>query len=337
MFLVLSLVAGTPNQPLFAQDKGQVSEKLTEAIKFYSELEFDKGITLVDSLLKSPGLTSKDSIAGLATLSLLTYGKGEEYLRRSFDYLGQIAAIGPCLMHLPQDIWPRQLRDQWYRLMKDKNALVCDTDTKLRTIAIMEFDNFSSEKFRAELGYVTKGLAEFFESDFSRISDLKVVERDKLDFILKELELAKAGMQSADAAVQVGKMLGAQIMVFGSVTQLDDKSAKMIVKAVNVETSEIMAFVEKEGKPDFFKMQKEMVAELAQKLDLIVNDEAKSLIEESGTEMYDAASLYSQGLYYMDQYDYGKAYELFKKAYEKDNTFEEARQKMEIYRPLVAS
>ena len=41
------------------------------------------------------------------------------------------------------------------------------------------------------------------------------------------------------------------------------------------------------------------------------------------------------GLDYMDKYDYKKAYEHFKTAYELDNSFVEAKRKMEIYRPLA--
>ena len=44
---------------------------------------------------------------------------------------------------------------------------------------------------------------------------------------------------------------------------------------------------------------------------------------------------YSRGLAFMDQYDYRLAYENFKKAYELDDSFIEAKRKMEIYRPLA--
>jgi hypothetical protein len=38
----------------------------------------------------------------------------------------------------------------------------------------------------------------------------------------------------------------------------------------------------------------------------------------------------------MDEYEYEKAYDYFRKAYEKDNSFAEAKKKMEIYKPLVS-
>jgi tetratricopeptide (TPR) repeat protein len=110
----------------------------------------------------------------------------------------------------------------------------------------------------------------------------------------------------------------------------------MVVRVVSVETSEIIASVDKEAKPEYFKMEKELVEELAKKLDITLSDDVKALIKEGGTESLDATTFYSKGLEYMDRYDYKKAYEFFKKAYDLDNSFVEAKRKMEIYQPLAS-
>ncbi|MCK5125858.1 MAG: hypothetical protein KAR42_06350 [candidate division Zixibacteria bacterium] len=334
LFLVLFITVS----PVIAQDDLIVAEELAKAFSFYSELEFDKGIAVATELLASGKLEPKDSIAVYAVMGMLTYGKGEVYSKKSFSYLDKMADIGPCKLQLPYEFWPQQLRDHWFKIAKARNALVCpdDTDNKIQTIAIMAFDNYSVGKYQEELGFLTKGIADFFESDFAKISELKVVERDKIEFLLKELELTKSGAIEAGTAAKVGKMLGAQIMIFGSITQLDGKNTKMLVKAVKVETSEIITSVERDGKPDYFKMEKELVKELAEKLNLTLNKETISLLDESGTESYDAATLYSRGLYHMHRYEYKKAYEYFKEAYDKDNSFDEAKRKMDIYRPLAA-
>jgi len=149
------------------------------------------------------------------------------------------------------------------------------------------------------------------------------------------LELQKSDKVDQSTVVQVGKILGAQYMVFGSITQLDEKNTRMIVRAVKVETSEIVASVDKEGRPEYSKLEKELVEELAKKLDFQVNDQTKNLILEGGSVSTDAVTLYSQGLAFMDKYDYKAAYQYFKRAYELDNKFVEARRKMEIYRPLA--
>jgi hypothetical protein len=321
-----------------AQGESPVAERLGQVLKLYGDLEFDKGLEMAGQILNQENLNIRDSMAIYSVMSMLVYGKGEEYIAKSYTYLEKMAALGPCTIQLPYDFWPQQLRDQWYKIVQAEGSLVCpeEGDRKIKTIAIMEFDNYSVGKYQEELGFITMGLADFFESDFSKLSSLRVVERDKVDYVLKEIELSKSGMVEKSTAIRVGKLLGAQIMVFGNVTQLDDRHAKMLIKAVKVETSEIIASVEKEGKPDYFRMEKELVKELAEKLDLTLDKETVSLIDESGTESLDAATLYSRGLYHMDKYDYKKAYEFFKMAYEKDNTFAEAKRKMDVYRPLAS-
>jgi len=184
---------------------------------------------------------------------------------------------------------------------------------------------------------LTKGLAEFFESDFNQLSELNVVERDKIQYILDEIMLAQEGMVDQSTAVEAGKLLGAQIMIFGSVVQMDGKNARMLVKAVNTETSEIIASAERQGKPDFFTMEKELVKELVEQLNLTLSDEAEQRIDAAGSEEEGAADLYSRGLYHMDRYEYSEAYEFFRQAFEADPEFEEAKYKMEIYRPLAMS
>lgn len=323
--------------PLVAQTPSKIADQLTEAFKYYTDLEFDKGLAITSDLLQKPDLDGRDSIAIYAVMSMLTYSKGRDFIDKSYGYLEKMADIGPCRLNLPYEFWPQQLRDRWYKIAQAKNALVCPDggDKEISTIAIMEFDNYSVGKYQEELGYIAKGLADFFEADFSQISDLRVVERDKIDYILKEIALSESGKVSQETAVRAGKLLGAQLMVFGSITQLDSKNTRMLIKVVKVETSEIVAALEKEGKPDYFQMEKELVKELADKLNLTLDKETIQNIDESGTQSSDAATLYSQGLFYMDQYDYKKAYDYFKKAYDTDNTFVEAKRKMEIYRPLA--
>jgi len=313
-----------------------VADKLAEALDFYNDLDYDAGLKIADDLMQRTDLTSHDSVAIYEVLSIITYAKGEAYLQQSIGYLAKISTIGPCIMPMPRDIWPQELRDRWYEFLQEKNLLVCDRDTKdLKTIAIMPFDNFSTGEYQEKLGALGKGLADFFAFDFGKISSFTVVERDKIEFIMKEIELQKSGAVDKAAAVQVGKILGAKYMVFGSITQLDYNSARMVVRVVSVETSEIIGQADREGKPQYSKMEKELVQQISKDLDVTLSAETIELINKGGTASMDATSHYAMGLEYMDKYDYKKAYEHFKAAYDLDNNFVEAKRKMDIYRPLA--
>ena len=313
-----------------------VADRLAEALNLYNDLEFDAGLKIADDLLIRPDLTSHDSVAIYEVLSIITYAKGEAYLQEALGYLNRISTIGPCMMPMPRDIWPRELRDRWYQFLKEKDQLICDKPSEdIHTIAIMPFDNFSTGEYQEKLGALGKGLADFFAYDFGKISAFTVVERDKIEFIMKEIELQKSGAVDRASAVQVGKILGAKYMVFGSITQLDRRSTRMVVRVVSVETSEIITQADREGSPQYSKMEKELVQEISESLDVDLTEETVELINQGGTESLDATSHYAMGLDYMDKYDYKKAYEHFKTAYELDNSFVEAKRKMEIYRPLA--
>ncbi len=322
-----------------AYGQPSVADELAQAINQYAALDFDKGLASATSLLDRADLTPADRAAVYSVLSMIHFAKGQDHHGQAFKYLDKIMAVGPCVTHLPFEYWPKNLRDRWYGMLMAADQLTCDdeTDPAIQTIAIMEFDNFSTGKYQEELGYLTKGLSEFFEADFAALNDLKVVERDKIDFILKEIAMSQDGLVDQATAVRAGKLLGAQIMVFGSVMQMDGKNARMIVKAVKVETSEIIATAERTGKPEFFTMEQELVQELAGKLDMKLNPESEKMLEANSTDDNDAAGLYSRGLYHVDKYEYAKAYDYFKQAYETDGTFADAKKKMDIYRPLAMS
>jgi curli biogenesis system outer membrane secretion channel CsgG len=336
--LLLSPFRPLTSGPAATAGEGTLTERLAEAVNVYLDGEFDSGLAITDELLSRKNLASGDSIAILEVKSIITYAKGQKYKREAYGYLRKISSIGHCLMNFPRELWPSELRDKWYEISKSKDMLVCTNEAGpgAKTIAIMEFDNFSTGKYKESLGDLSRGLADFFEYDFSKFAGVKIVERDKLDYLLREAKLSQEGKIDPATAVRVGKMLGAQMMVFGSITQLDGKSARMVVRVVNVETSEIVTTADREGKPNFVEMEKELVKDIAGKLSLALSKEAGAAIDESATSDMDAARLYSLGLKYMDEYQYEKAYDYFRKAYEKDNSFVEAKKKMEIYKPLVS-
>jgi len=333
--MLLSLASGV----VYAQADSKIAAKLAEALDHRIYGRFDEGLAITNALLQRDDLTAKDSIAVFEVMSIIYFSKGEDYYKKSYEYLERISSIGPCVIELPHDIWPKGLRRHWYSLVSAKDALTCrgagGESPGIQNIAVMPFDNFSVGEFQEQLGALGAGLADFFQYDFAKVSSLTVIERDKIDYLLEEQKLVTEGKVDEASAIQVGKILGAHLMVFGSFTQIDSRQTRVVIRAVNVETSEIVAQVSAEGRPDYFKIEKQLVADLANELNITLTKEDKQLIDEGGTDSYDATTLYAEGLRFEDKYDYQKAYEFFKRAYDTDPKFEEARRKMDIYRPLA--
>ncbi|HUV31442.1 MAG TPA: CsgG/HfaB family protein [Acidobacteriota bacterium] len=334
LVLMLSVLADGSVQ---AQEDANIAQKLAEALDHRIYGRFDEGIAIASQMLARQDLTAQDSIAIYEVLSIIYYSKGQQYVGQSYDYLKKMSSIGPCVIRLPHDIWPKGLRRQWYSLVSNAGALTCpDTGTTdIKTIAVMPFDNFSVGKYQEELGALGAGLASFFQYDFAKISSLSVVERDKIEYVIQEQELAESGLVDQASAIKAGKLLSAHLMVFGSFTQIDHRQTRVVVRAVSVETSEIVASVSTEGKPDYFKLEKALVEDLCKELDITLTGEDKKIIDMGGTESFDATTLYAKGLEFEDKYDYQTAYEYFKQAHDLDPDFVEARRKMDIYRPLA--
>jgi TolB-like protein len=322
----------------YGQDADSLITELAECAKHYwGGATFQEGIELAQSLLTRGGLTTQDSVAIFEVLSALNWVGSEHHRKKSIDYLNKINAMDPCIIPLPRKIWAPDLQKQWYEITDGTPAFTCASQSQagVKSIAIMEFDNHSVTKYVEELGSIGKGLADMFHMDFSKISSLHVVERSKINYILKEKKLQQSGDVDRATAVKAGKLLGAHYMIFGSFMQMDKNNTAMMVKVVSVETSEIIASVDRRGKPDYWGFCKELVIELAGQLDITLGDDIKKLIKQGGTESMDATALYSKGLEYSDRYDYRKAYDYFKKAYELDSNFIEAKQKMDNLRPLA--
>jgi hypothetical protein len=169
VLIVFFLLIFTPLRSTSPATTTEISDQLAKALNYYTDLDFDKGLAITNELLSRSNLTANDSIAIFEVKSIITYAKGQKFKREAYTYLKRIADIGPCLIHLPREIWPTELRDQWYELCNDKGMLVCkkETDPEIQTIAVMEFDNFSIGKYKEELGDLSKAIADFFEYDFS--------------------------------------------------------------------------------------------------------------------------------------------------------------------------
>ncbi len=82
------------------------------------------------------------------------------------------------------------------------------------TIAVMDFKNKSGYG-----GYTLgSGAADMLTTQLFKIRKFSVVERDKLKGLIKEQEIGATGLIEKKAA-EIGKLIGAQYLVIGSVTE----------------------------------------------------------------------------------------------------------------------
>ena len=192
-----------------------------------------------------------------------------------------------------------------------------------KRIAIIYFDNGSDNK---ELSRLRKGLADMLISDLSKIKMLNVIERARLEEILKEQKLNNSKEFDASTATKVGKLLGVQYILTGSFFEIAG-SLRVDARIIDVETGKIVKSDGVDGAtPTFFDLEKKLAAKIAGGLnvDMAVENTVASKTETSVT--YQTSLLYSDGLDQMDKGETSKAIETFKKVLKSNPDFLPAQQ-----------
>jgi TolB-like protein len=104
------------------------------------------------------------------------------------------------------------------------------------TVAVMYFTNGAISN-NAEYAPLSKGLAEMMITELSANTNIRVVERDRLQALLAEQDLGATGRVEKETAAKIGKTLGALHMLMGSFVIDPKQRIRMDVRAINTETS----------------------------------------------------------------------------------------------------
>ena len=106
-------------------------------------------------------------------------------------------------------------------------------------VAVMYFDNNSIGRDRADYDGVGKGIAELMINDLLANPNLRVVERERVQALITEQNLTKAGSIDPQTAIRLGKMIGAQYMITGGFMSDGRGNFVLTGRTINVETSAI--------------------------------------------------------------------------------------------------
>ena len=98
-----------------------------------------------------------------------------------------------------------------------------------KTVAISYFDNTSGTK---EYDPLSKGLADMLITDLSNVKSLKIVEREKLESLLKEIELGD------------GKFINPNTPFVSSISAIQTSSASKCINIFMVLQSCIFKFLD---------------------------------------------------------------------------------------------
>jgi TolB-like protein len=277
----------------------------------------------------------------------------EDIRRQALQYLGQIyvaedrrekargaieqlVGLEPPPAELDPNRYPPSLVEMYYKVCKEKRGGygVREEDPGLQTLAIMDFENNSVDQ-QERFDPLSAAFPSEMVNYLNGTTDLEVIERQRVKWLLDELELQrKADVVDQSTAVRAGKLLGATTVLFGNYTVFEDQM-RVNARLVKVETGEILLGQKVKGEPDEFP---DLIEELSRDITREINVEMEEDVKtRSTTQFLDARLAFSEGNREFENGNYRAAREKFEEALEHDSNYKAARQRLEVARAMLAS
>ncbi|MGA1871976.1 MAG: CsgG/HfaB family protein [bacterium] len=153
------------------------------------------------------------------------------------------------------------------------------------TLVIMYFTNRGENK---DWKWLSKGLADMLITDLFATSRFKIVEREKLQEFLKEVEVTRQGVFDQSTALQVGKVAKAQKVLFGSF-EVQEKDIVIEAHIIDISTGELQRVEWVRGKSDsIIKLVKQLVFKIVKRLNITLTEDEKHSIRYVYTDSIDS-------------------------------------------------
>ncbi len=163
-------------------------------------------------------------------------------------------------------------------------GMMCTTvtyaqDKSPKTLAILYFEN-NSVVDRDKLEPLKKGLADMLITEMSKVKGIKVVERQRIQSIVEELNLNETDLVEKETSQRMGKLLGAKVMLFGGFSNLFNDKFRIDVRIIKTETSETIKAEEVTGElNEFLPMLQSLVKKIASELDVKLSSAEENSLE----------------------------------------------------------
>lgn len=200
--------------------------------------------------------------------------------------------------------------------IKVKEEPVAIVDQIPKTMAVLPFEN-NSVTDPDRYAPLSKGLSAMLITDLKNSStSLQLIERDKIQALLKEIALGQSGSVDQSTAVRAGKILGAQSIVFGSFMVLGNQ-VRMDARIIKVETSEVVMAESIVGDSGgIMNLAMELAGKIARSMKVAFKPPR---VKSEGD--INAALYFSKGLDALDRGDKKEARRLFSKCIELDPAY----------------
>ena len=202
------------------------------------------------------------------------------------------------------------------------------------TVAVLPLEKAAAGTEYDGLG---SALAGMLVSDLAGAEGLTLVERERLDALLAEIELGKSGFVDPKTAARLGKGAGAEVVLLGSYSVVGDTLA-LDARLVEVSSSRILDGATASGTiADFVSVEKELAEGLIGELDATLDSRARrSFYTNVPTEDWEAFAAYARGQARASEGELEAARQAFEEALAKDPAFVAAAEGLARLQALVA-
>ena len=144
-------------------------------------------------------------------------------------------------------------------------ALAATPDAGVRPrLAVVYFEASTTD---ADLTAFTKGLAALLISDFTANPGLKVLERERLEDALKEVDLGQTKYADKGSFAKLGKVLGVEYLVLGNLVCLGKSQCRITSRVIGLPLFDDVGSATVTLDPnDVFAAEERLVSELTKKL-----------------------------------------------------------------------
>lgn len=177
---------------------------------------------------------------------------------------------------------------------------------------------------------LSRGISEMISIDLSKVNQLTILERIRLQALKDELALSQAPQINQSTAPRLGKLLAAGQILSGTFDVDAEKRMTVNLGSWDVKSSQRKEWINNSGDLKyFFQIEKELVFNFIDQLGIELTQQERKDIEFIPTQNLESFMLYCKGLQMEDAGQYNKATSFFQQAVDLDPSFEPARDKAE--------
>lgn len=205
------------------------------------------------------------------------------------------------------------------RLAIARESLLTATPPEANTIAVMPFRYMGAD---STLRPLERGLAALVITDLAKVQRLRLVERERLQALLDELELAASTRADPATGARSGRLLRAAQVVQGQFQDVPTANFRVDASVVRASDAAIAATgSDADQLRALFDIEKRVVFQLLDRLGITLTPAERTALAESPTRDLQAFLLYSRGLEAQDRGDFAAAAQAFRAAVQQDPGF----------------